>query len=215
MGNLRDAAYEAIREKIICCAYAPGSFISEAQVMTELDMSRTPIREAFNKLEQEGLLLILPKRGVQVSTMTMTDISETFEVRRMLEPYLVKNYLQNIDPEEVKKLRTETLKLLQQEDMPAEDFFLLDDRLHQLIGASCGNSYIRSMLGRIYAQNRRLRILLGQGARYRQSAVEHLDILEHILAGDAAEAEKSLRQHLDHSKDNALRSLNRAAIPFR
>ena len=63
MANLKETTYLFIKEKILDCSYAPNTFINEAEVMKEIDVSRTPVREAFSKLEQEGFIEVIPKKG--------------------------------------------------------------------------------------------------------------------------------------------------------
>ena len=86
--NLKEKAYAIIKNKIICCEYRPGQFLNEQELRESVGASRTPIREALNKLEQEGLLEILPKRGVLVRDITLQEVNAIFEIRCMIEPYV-------------------------------------------------------------------------------------------------------------------------------
>ena len=74
--------------------YKPNSFLNEADLIQEIDASRTPIREALNKLEQEGFVKIIPKKGVMVTGLSLTDINQTFEARLLLEPFIINNYME-------------------------------------------------------------------------------------------------------------------------
>ena len=94
--NLRDKAYEVIKEKISNCEYQPGQFLIESELMKEVGSSRTPVREALNKLEQERLLKIMPKRGIYVNDITLGLVNEIFEVRLLVEPYIIQCYGKNI-----------------------------------------------------------------------------------------------------------------------
>ena len=87
--NLKTLAYNTIRNKIVTCQYAPGTFLNEEQLTTELSLSRTPVRDALGRLEQEGLLEIRPKCGILVRPLTLNDIDMTFEVRMLYEPYIL------------------------------------------------------------------------------------------------------------------------------
>ena len=84
--SLKERAYRIIKDKIIRCEYMPGDFLNEKSLIEEIGASRTPIREALNKIEQENLVKIIPKRGVVVSEITMKDISEIFQVRECVSP---------------------------------------------------------------------------------------------------------------------------------
>ena len=90
--NLKTLAYNTIRSKIVTCQNAPGTFLNEEQLTTELSLSRTPVRDALGRLEQEGLLEIRPKCGILVRPLTLNDIDMIFEVRMMYEPYVLTHY---------------------------------------------------------------------------------------------------------------------------
>lgn len=216
MKSLKAIAYETIKQNIITCRYAPGSFISESMLMAELDMSRTPIREAFSKLEQEGLVDILSKRGVQVRGLTMRDINQTFEARLLLEPFIVENYGSRVDTAALAELRAATQALLAGPETPdaRAQGFALDDTLHRTICAACPNRYFHNTLTHIYDQSIRIRSLLGAGSRQAGSLQEHLVIIDHILAGDYPKARRAVYDHLMQSKDTALRSLSSDSIRF-
>ena len=79
--SLKLQAYNTIKDKIIRCEYAPNELISEEALREELGVSRTPIRDALSRLEQEGLLTILPKKGIMVSGLSLGEINGIFENR--------------------------------------------------------------------------------------------------------------------------------------
>ena len=95
--NLKNKAYQIIKERIMSCDYKPNTFLNEADLIEEIDASRTPIREALNKLEQEGFVQIIPKKGVMVTGLTLVEINQTFEARILLEPFIINNYMNRID----------------------------------------------------------------------------------------------------------------------
>lgn len=95
--NLKQIAYETIKRKIIHCDYMPNDILSEMMLMEEIDASRTPIREALNMLSQEGLVRIIPKKGIMVLPLTMKEVAMTFEARMLMEPYIIEHYSQYID----------------------------------------------------------------------------------------------------------------------
>ena len=106
--NLKNKAYQLIKERIMTCEYGPNSFLNEADLIQEIDASRTPIREALNKLEQEGLVQIIPKKGVMVTGLTLTEINQTFEARLLLEPFIISNYMDALDDQMLQKVEEET-----------------------------------------------------------------------------------------------------------
>ena len=90
---LKQYAYEFIKKKILTCEYEPGRHLNEQQLCEAMgNISRTPVRDAVSRLEQEGLLNILPKKGILVSELRISDINRIFEVRMLLEPYVLRRY---------------------------------------------------------------------------------------------------------------------------
>lgn len=89
-GYLRDKAYEMIKEMIINCQLTPGEPISETELMKVVGSSRTPIREALNKLEHENLVTIYPKRGIFVTGITIKDVIDIYTIREVVEPLAAK-----------------------------------------------------------------------------------------------------------------------------
>lgn len=110
--TLKDEAYTLIKRRIITCEYRPNTFLNEADLIADLDASRTPIREALNKLEQEGFVEILPKKGVMVTGLTLSEINQTFEARILLEPFIVENYMDRIDKDALQEILTASEHLL-------------------------------------------------------------------------------------------------------
>ena len=90
--SLKQQAYDEIKRKIVTCEYAPNTLLNEELLREELHVSRTPIRDALSRLEQKGLITILPKKGIMVSSLSINDINMVFEVRMMYEPYALLHY---------------------------------------------------------------------------------------------------------------------------
>ena len=100
--NLKTQAYNTIRQKIVTCEYAPGTFLNEELLTTELGLSRTPVRDALSRLEQEGLIEIKPKKGIIVMPLSINTINMIFEVRQLYEPYILLNYGNALSVERLK-----------------------------------------------------------------------------------------------------------------
>ena len=95
--GLKEQTYLTLKERMVDCVYPPGSLINEAQLAADLNLSRTPIREAISKLEMEGFVQILPKKGIYVTNITFNDVIQVFQTRllpiflRKGLPYSVKS----------------------------------------------------------------------------------------------------------------------------
>ena len=102
----KQTAYEYVKEKILSCEYEPGAMMNEQSLCDELVLSRTPVRDALSRLEQEGLVSILPKKGFVVTAMKLGDVNRIYEVRLLLEPYALRRYGHKLDRGELESLRT-------------------------------------------------------------------------------------------------------------
>lgn len=99
-----NVAYETIKNKILTCEFKPGQLVSEKEIVEELKISRTPVREALNILSGEGLLNIIPKKGVQISDLSIKKLKEIFEIRCILEPFSVKQAIKNMKEKDIECL---------------------------------------------------------------------------------------------------------------
>jgi len=198
--SIQNQAYEYIKNKIMMCEYAPKQLLSESVLQEELGCSRTPIREAIRRLEQEGLATVLPKRGIIVSGFSVQNINAIFEVRMLVEPYALLNYGKNLDAEEIRRF----LSLFQQyQDQNAQmDFYQIDDEFHKFLISCLSNEYLHDLYDRIQTQNVRLRVMSGQliDSRLSSTMREHEEIAQMCLNQDWGQAAEKMRQHLECSR---------------
>lgn len=199
MGSLKAKAYDIIKENIISCRYAPGDFLNEMQLMDEIGASRTPIREALSKLEQERFVRIVPKKGIMVSELTLREINELYQVRLMLEPQVLRQWGEWIPVEELERCHTRLVNYSPEMNMLERNE--LDNSLHRLIVDYCPNCYIREWFGHVFSQNQRVRIFTGQiGQRMELNNESHLRILDKLLLGDYNVAAELMTEHLEEGK---------------
>lgn len=202
--SMQSKAYEFIKQKITACEYAPNQMLSEAQLQEELGFSRTPVREAIGRLEQEGLLRVFPKRGIVVSDFSIRDVSMIFEVRRLIEPYALRNYGNNLDPDRVQEFYDAFEHANLSDNF--EQFYELDDRFHALLLTALPNTYLTDLYARIQTQNMRLRVLSGQfiNDRLQAGTEEHLAIAEACLERNWERAAIAMSKHLQNSEKSSL-----------
>ncbi|MDO4270288.1 MAG: GntR family transcriptional regulator [Eubacteriales bacterium] len=205
--SMQSKAYEFIKHKITTCEYAPNQLLSEAVLQEELGFSRTPVREAIGRLEQEGLVKVFPKRGIVVSGFTISDIGMIFEVRMLVEPHTLRNYGGNLDPDSLTRF-SETFHAYDPADRCPE-FYELDDQFHSLLISALPNEYLRSLYSRIQTQNIRLRVMSGQyiGSRLQETMAEHAQIADACVARDWEGAARAMEHHLERSKDSSLATI--------
>lgn len=200
---LKLKAYNLIKEKIISCEYAPSSYINEEQIGESISVSRTPIRDALSRLEQEGLITIMPKKGIVVSPLSVNDINMIFEVRSMYEPYALEHYGHVLDGTRLLGFFEAVSKTaLKNDPENHQEFFKLDDDLHAFIMSAVPNRFLHQTYDLIQNQNLRFRVMTGARIekRLNDTCEEHLDILKACLQGDWILAADTMREHLKKSR---------------
>jgi len=207
--NLKDKAYGMMKDKILRCEYAPGQPLEKAKLVEDIGVSFTPIREALNKLEHEGLVRFFPKRGVYVSEVTIASVVEIYEVRELLEPYFVEKFAGSIQKEKFEGLCLQLKKI--EEEGCLDSHYSFDNELHNMFVSHSKNSYYKKFMEQIYEQNNRIRILSGRDSRerLRESNEEHKKILEAILEKDYAGGANAMKIHLCTSRDAALDAISK------
>ena len=202
--NLKTLAYNTIKQKIVTCEYAPGTFLNEEILTDELKISRTPIRDALSRLEQEGLIEIKPKKGITVTALSIKDVNMIFEIRKLYEPYILKNYGSFLDEDKL----NEFYHIFSHKDANSECFqnnnyfYDLDSSFHQMIVDACPNVYLRQNYALIQTQSERFRFMTGNisNNRLEDTFREHIDIIIPCLQKDWDPAVEKLLYHLDESK---------------
>lgn len=199
--SLKQQAYDEIKRKIVTCEYAPNTLLNEELLREELHVSRTPIRDALSRLEQKGLITILPKKGIMVSSLSINDINMVVEVRMMYEPYALLHYGSRIPY----SVLTHSYELLSDLDAMSEDwaFFQADDAFHAAVVQAIGNRFLLQTYEWIQDQNLRFRVMTGQTSapRLEDTSKEHTRILEACLKKDWSEAASAMKDHLINSKN--------------
>lgn len=190
-GTRANHVYGAIKEDIISLKLKPGSLIQEEALAQQYGVSRTPVREALRRLEQEGLVKTLPKKGTLVSQLSVNDILEIFQVRMALEP-LAARLAANLMP------RDETLRLRDLHTPPpeAKGGFNMDHReLHRSIARHCGNERLGSILDSLFDETTRILAMSAPEAAMRFYQ-RHLDIVDALEERDGTRAEQMMQEHL-------------------
>jgi DNA-binding GntR family transcriptional regulator len=204
--NLKEKAYRIIKSKIVSCDYPPGSFLNEAELMKEIGASRTPIREALNKLEQENLIRIIPKKGVVVGMIAFSEINDVYQIRELIEPYIVRTWGNKLNIETLMAFREKLQKLAA--SVTEKEMFAIDDSLHRSIVSVCENKYLKQLMDKSYDQNHRIRIISGKlRSRLERTTDEHIHILNLLIENDIEGAAKALTSHLENAKKAAVESL--------
>ncbi len=204
--SLKQVAYNTIRENLLNCKYEPGQFLNEDTLCEELNMSRTPIRDALGRLEQERLITIYPKKGMCVSPISLNDVNDVFEARCILEPYIIRTYCQHLDRNIMNKLQ----QLLKDEinciDTNISEFFAIDDQFHSVFIHQSTNDYFIQLNRNLNSQNMRMRILSGRfsSTRLQMTFKEHEKIFYELSMGHTEAAAQAMEEHLLAAKESVL-----------
>lgn len=205
---LKARAYRLIKDKIITCEMMPGVDISEEELAKELGSSRTPIREAILRLEQEKFVTIYPRKGCIVSYITNKDIHEVFQVREIVETQAAKIVCRTISEEKLLEFRDRFGQIgLEGNLINDTDFFELDIEFHRYIVNSTNNRYLIEFMNKIYDQDYRIRVLATRLHEYekKRNRPEHLEIIDAFIKKDEKKLEKSTLQHIQNAYKAALK----------
>ena len=201
--SMRDKAYRILRDKIVACELLPGSSLNERDLVEQIGVSRTPIREAFHRLEMENLVTIVPQRGAFVCEITAQVIQDIYQLREMLEPQLIRMATDDIPDSVLADFRSAFLAL--QPDA-YDELARIDNVFHLTVVDRIGNDYLRQLMDNMYAQNERIRYHLTRLPRRLQETVaEHVGIIDAMLAHDPEGAAEKMHAHLINSRKAAFR----------
>ncbi|QQK79610.1 GntR family transcriptional regulator [Salicibibacter cibi] len=193
-----DQVYESLRKDIITLKFKPGASLSEKEISEKLEVSRTPVREAFQKLAQDHLLDILPQRGSFVTLIDSTQVEDARFIREHLEVASVRLACSHFNAEVLERLSMNLrMQELFMEEKKFDDLFLLDEEFHALISKGCGKSRVWDVISQVNVHLDRVR-MLSMAAEYNWKTIlqHHADIMEAIKQGDADAAETIMRKHL-------------------
>ena len=197
---LRDVVFNTLRQAILRGELKPGERLMEIQLANKLGVSRTPIREAIRKLELEGLVLMIPRKGAEVADITEKSLKDVLEVRRALGELSVKLTCDRITKEEIKELEQAAENF--RKTMKSKDITEIaeaDVRFHDVIYTATKNQKLIQLLNNLHEQMYRYRIeYLKDEEVYPKLLKEHKEIIERINRGEKEEAARIVCEHIDN-----------------
>jgi DNA-binding GntR family transcriptional regulator len=213
--SLKDRVYQNIKFQIIRGTLKPGTRLPEEELSKAMNISRAPIREAFNRLEEEGFVTIIPRKGAAVSNITTQMIEDIFEIRETLESLAVKKSIGKIFIEELEKVGESFNKFI---DKPTNtenciQYLALDKKFHDLLSQNCGNKKLIELLANLQEQIHWLRNISLKRITFAGSIREHLAIIEALKNNDEKLITKALLQHLERAKESSLMEINSWSSP--
>ncbi|MFD2657400.1 GntR family transcriptional regulator [Gracilibacillus thailandensis] len=197
-GSSRDYVYNTIKTQIMNGEIAPGTKLSEKEISDKLNVSRTPVREAFLQLNQEELLGVYPQIGTIVTKINLALVEEGRFVRENIEKAIVREAAETMEKEDLLQMESNlTLQEFSLEKGSYQRLFELDDEFHQLIYRGCGKHRTWNMVKRMNVQFDRLRLLrLSVNHDWKIIVAQHRNIFEAIADKDPETAEKAAMEHL-------------------
>ncbi len=198
--SLKQQIYNELKQRIISCQYRPGEFLTEEMLCEALGASRTPVRDAISRLEQEQLLTIHPKKGVKVNRVSLRSVNELFEARLRIEPYAVSQYGNRIRDE----VYAEYIAFFRDAKCSSEEMYRKDNEFHQMFVDATQNRYLISFYNIVSDQVMRYRVLSDVNERTQDSRQEHIDVAMQCLQGNWEKAGETMRVHIENSKISIL-----------
>jgi len=203
---LRDVVFSAIREAIIKGDLKPGERLMEVQLAEEMGVSRTPVREAIRKLELEGLVVMIPRKGAYVAGLSLKDAADLFEVRISLEGLAAALSAERITEDELEimeKILEDITAAAEREDVEA--VIKKDREFHQILFSTTRNDRLAQIINSLKEQIDRFRIQsFSNPARMKAINKEHAGIIKAIKEGNAELAEKLAREHIEKVEANVM-----------
>lgn len=199
---LRDVVFNTLRQAILTGELKPGERLMEIHLANRLGVSRTPIREAIRKLELEGLVTMMPRRGAEVAQITEKSMNDVLEVRRAMDALCAELACERITEEELEQLAeaceefekataTGDVKLIAQTDVA----------LHDIIMQATGNKRLVQLINNLSEQMYRYRFeYIKDFSQHERLVEEHRDIYESLLHRDKEKASQAAKTHIDNQR---------------
>ena len=214
--TLQQQTYEFVRGQIIHLGFKPGEYINDAQIAEKLGISRTPVREAFQRLEKEGLLVNEARKGWRVYMLDLEDIGEIFELKIAIEGMVVRKAAECVDPSlrrDLEEALAEMKDAVRDDDPDA--WLQADIHLHNVLFLMANNERAEQIVRNLNDQWHRIRLgYVGLQGRTEKSVAEHEAFVRSVLVGDAAGAEGLMREHLARVRDDLIQLVKRLVLPF-
>ena len=210
---LRDVVFNTLRQAILKGELEPGERLLEVHLADRLGVSRTPIREAIRKLELEGLVKMVPRKGAEVASISEKSLRDVLEVRRALEELAMSLACQRMSGEEVTKLRranhafAEAIRRKSLIDITERDV-----DFHEIIYQATGNQRLVQIISNLREQMYRYRLEYIKDEKKRLDLVrEHEQIIKALAARDVRAGQEAARSHIDNQEATVVRHLKEKA----
>lgn len=199
--SLAEQAYDELVKNIITGVYAAGTMLQEERIAAEFGISRTPVREALQKLAAEGLVEQLPRRGFRAALPEEDALDELFECRSILETAALERAIDHIPPEEIAILQKKISELSEETETTRHLLLEADEEMHDLLTNYCGNRYLNNLIRQFRLKTAPLRNYRNCGTTpAAELAAERLAILNALQQKETAHAAGLLKEHIQRGR---------------
>lgn len=208
--SIADRVFEQLENDILSGKYPTGTSLTELKISSELGVSRTPVREALKRLEQENLVKEIGKRLI-VNGVTDTDLRDVYEIRMRIEGLAAAKVAESVTDEQLNQLK-EALELHEfyTSKSYTDQIKTTDTKFHSLIFEFCGSAILRDILKLLHRRIEHYRQMsIEDNQRAVKAAAEHREIYNAISAKDSALAEKLTVEHIHNALDSILSKANK------
>jgi DNA-binding GntR family transcriptional regulator len=194
---LADRAYAALRDRIVQLRIGPDAPINEDALGRELDMGRTPVREAIKRLALENLVTVFPRRGTFASEINITDLAHISDVRQQLEGHAAYRAAERLTPARREELETLLRRIDGPDGASPDELMELDAQIHRFVHRCTANPYLEETLARYFNLSLRIwYLVLDRLPHLTERVREHRALLEAIRDGDAQRARRIAAEHV-------------------
>ena len=206
---LRDVVFNTLRRAIITGEFAPGERLMEISLANRLGVSRTPVREAIRKLELEGLVIMIPRKGAQVAKITEKSLRDVIEIRCVLEEFAASLACERITEEGKEKLKEahrQFVEAAQTNDII--DIVEKDEQFHDAIFQATCNDRLITIINNLREQFCRYRMEYVKDIEQHSVLVtEHEQLLHAIFNQDSETAKQIMRTHLKNQQEGVIQAI--------
>lgn len=206
---LRDMVFDVLMSAIMQGQLSPGERLLEVRLADEMGVSRTPVREAIRRLELEGFVVMVPRKGAYVAGLSINDVEEVYEIRTVLETLAVRLAAQRMQPADYAQLDELAEKMCATwQEGNVDNWVSLDASFHELLYKFSRNERLVSMMSNIMEQLSRYRIISLANVEVRHNSLsEHQDLIEALKRHDSEAAAAAVEKHIENTKQSLVNML--------
>ena len=197
--RIADKAYDLLEEKIINLELVPGQIYSETELSDIISLGRTPMREALLRLAKEKLVEMIPRRGVRISDIDLTNHVALLETRKALDVLIVTRAARRVSPQQKDTLLEYSRRMLAAgENSDVEEYVEIDSDLDLLLAQACKNSFAVEAVAHLYAHCKRFWSYYHEHANISLFARQHSDLMLAVAGADEEKAKNAVVEIIDH-----------------